>query len=144
MSLGDADAKFSSNEQYISKQTPDIPPSPSRENPGQVYPKSDPRAAPHESIPGTGGEHEPGLNNAMGNPYALESIFDDLDHSLTNVIAALQHEESSVGASTDEDVLLQKFKGWREELLKIRTGTKKHWPTQNASPTQEGGGLFTD
>ncbi|GJE92946.1 hypothetical protein PsYK624_091050 [Phanerochaete sordida] len=49
MSMGDADAKFPNQSSGA------IPPSPSRENPGAVYPKSDPKAAPSESVPGTGG-----------------------------------------------------------------------------------------
>ncbi|EMD35122.1 hypothetical protein CERSUDRAFT_54332 [Gelatoporia subvermispora B] len=139
------DSKFPEDAKYISKVTPDIPPSPSRENPGQVYPRSDPQAAPSESVPGTGGEHEAGFMQSMSNPFALESILGDLDHSLSKVVATLQREEASAGASTDEDALLRKFKGWQQELLQIRTGVKKHATSRDVgSGPQEGGGLFND
>ncbi|TFY76161.1 hypothetical protein EWM64_g7850 [Hericium alpestre] len=47
MTLGDSDAAFPG------QHSDAIPPSPSRENPGQVYPKSDPTAAPPDSVPGS-------------------------------------------------------------------------------------------
>lgn len=144
MSLGDADAKFPSDASYISKDTPDIPPSPSRENPGQVYPKSDPHAAPNKSVPGTSGEHTPGPTHAMGNPFAFESILGELDRALGKVVSTLQREESSAGASADEDALLRKFEGWQEELHEIRTGAKGLQAHGARSAPQEGGGLFTD
>ncbi|KAA1466880.1 hypothetical protein DENSPDRAFT_831787, partial [Dentipellis sp. KUC8613] len=45
-SLGEADAKFPGS------QSTALPPSPSAENPGQVYPKSDPKPAPPDTVPG--------------------------------------------------------------------------------------------
>ncbi|KAL1938919.1 hypothetical protein VTO73DRAFT_11072 [Trametes versicolor] len=46
--MGDADAKFPG------QHGAGLPPSPSRENPGQVFPQSDPKAASTDSVPGTG------------------------------------------------------------------------------------------
>ncbi|KAI0759042.1 hypothetical protein C8Q74DRAFT_1301705 [Fomes fomentarius] len=62
MSLGEANAKFPG------QHAAGLPPSPSRENPGQVFPHSDPKAAPRGSVPGTGEEREPYTTEALGNP----------------------------------------------------------------------------
>jgi len=135
--MGDADAKFPG------QRSPAIPPSPTRENPGQVYPKSDPTAAPSESVPGTGGEHNPTVNLALGNPFALQSAFANLDKSLDSVISTIESEESSVGASEEVETLLNKFKGWRSELMSLRSGHKKVVDgTGEGSPAK--GGMFTD
>ncbi|KZT59484.1 hypothetical protein CALCODRAFT_516089 [Calocera cornea HHB12733] len=57
MSLGDADAKFPG------QSGEGLPPAKTRENPGQVYPKSDPQSAPsseHYDRPLPAEEHEQG------------------------------------------------------------------------------------
>ncbi|TBU31337.1 hypothetical protein BD311DRAFT_863555 [Dichomitus squalens] len=143
MSLADADAKFPAN----GVQPSGIPPSPSRENPGQVFPKSDPKAAPPASVPGTGGGHEPSAAEALGNPYVLEEAFSKLDHALTELITKIQGEERRVGAGTSGEALVRKFTGWRDELTQIRrgqggaTGTRRD---ANESARRKEGGLFAD
>ncbi|KAI0369244.1 hypothetical protein BV20DRAFT_1122150 [Pilatotrama ljubarskyi] len=141
MSMGDVDSKFPG------QRSAAIPPSPSRENPGQVYPQSDPQAAPPESIPGTGGEREPRADEVLGNPYVLDAAFSKLDDALTEVISKIQKEERSVGAAANEDALLQKFKSWRDELTQIRSGRKRVRGAErnaDAAAKQEDGGLFAD
>ncbi|KAH9893994.1 hypothetical protein C8Q73DRAFT_498325 [Cubamyces lactineus] len=141
MSMGDADAKFPG------QRSPGIPPSPSRENPGQVYPQSDPRPAPPQSIPGTGGEQQPHPDEVLGNPFVLDDAFSRLDAALTNVISKIQNEERSVGAASHQDALLQKFKSWRDELTQIRSGRKRvggHGTDPDAAAQQSEGGLFVD
>ncbi|TCD60550.1 hypothetical protein EIP91_009866, partial [Steccherinum ochraceum] len=117
-----------------------LPPSPSRENPGQVFPKSDPQAAPAESVPGTGGEREP--LSFMSNPFALQSVYNKLDAALDEAISALENEESSAGASANEDATVQKFKRWRLELTQIRKSGRIG--EEGSSVVQQEGGMFTD
>ncbi|KAI0339065.1 hypothetical protein BDW22DRAFT_1431980 [Trametopsis cervina] len=135
MSLGGADAKFPDQTSNA------IPPSPTRENPGQVYPKSDPQAAPSESVPGTGGEQQP--QSVVGNPFSLHGSFSKLDSALNEIISALEGEESSVGSSANENVLISKFKSWREELKALRGGAQGFGGSEAPGTPQEGG-LFTD
>ncbi|KAH9943755.1 hypothetical protein B0H21DRAFT_477609 [Amylocystis lapponica] len=138
MSLGGADAKFPGQGGTA------IPPSPSRENPGQVYPKSDPKAAPSETVPGTGGEHEPRPMNTLGNPYVLNGALEALDRSLGDLISTIQREETSVGSSNDSEALLRKFELWRQEVMDLRAGRTSVDKKAGAGPTSQGGGLFSD
>jgi len=140
MSLGDADAKFPGQ---LDKNN-NIPPSPSRENPGAVFPKSDPQGAPPESIPGTGGEEEPSVQNTLSNPYVLEDALEKLDRALANAVSTITSEEGSLGVSGEAETLTRKFNGWREELRELVKGRKKvAQPSATAGPTK-GGGMFTD
>ncbi|KAJ3932331.1 MAG: hypothetical protein NXY57DRAFT_974855 [Lentinula lateritia] len=143
MSLGEADAKFP----ILSHSgTPDIPPSPTIENPGQVYPKSDPNAAHLGTIPGTGRSNS--SQNFIGNPFLMREAFLEIDHALGNVIDILEREELSVGGSENENGLLRKFCQWRDELDEIRAGQRspgssKSRSTSRVAPEKEGG-MFTD
>lgn len=134
--MGEADAKFPG--QY----RPAIPPSPTRENPGQVYPKSDPKAAAAESVPGTGGEHNQRMSNALGNPYAYIDTLRRLESSLTDAISSLEQEETSVGSSEEQETLLAKFKDWRQQILALNSGHKAAEGAQEGSPAK--GGMFAD
>lgn len=138
MSLGDADAKFPQS------TANGLPPSPSRENPGQVFPKSDPKAAPSGAVPGTGGDEEP--SSFMSNPFALQSVYDQLSRALEEVISALEGEERSAGSSANEDATVRKFKGWKAELEVIRRSgqAQARAPPGGDSGAQQEGGLFTD
>ncbi|KAJ2991988.1 hypothetical protein NUW54_g8049 [Trametes sanguinea] len=141
MSMGDSDSKFPGQRNFA------IPPSPSRENPGQVYPQSDPQPAPPESVPGTGGERNPRSDDILGNPYVLEDAFSKLDSALTEVISSIQGETRSVGAAASENALLAKFTRWRDELTDIRKGRKNLGSAGNSpgnAATEQQGGLFTD
>ncbi|KAI0651214.1 hypothetical protein C8Q79DRAFT_1004517 [Trametes meyenii] len=153
MSMGDApsmmvvlavDAKFPG-------QRTGIPPSPTRENPGQVFPQSDPKgeSAPAESVPGTGGGRSPPAEEALGNPYVLEDAFSKLDGALTEVISKIRREERSVGAATNGDELLRKFEDWQSQLTQLRGGGRS-WrstaerATDTAAGDQQESGLFVD
>ncbi|CDO76771.1 hypothetical protein BN946_scf185028.g22 [Trametes cinnabarina] len=141
MSMGDSDSKFPG------QRSPAIPPSPTRENPGQVYPQSDPQPAAPESIPGTGGEGNLRTDELLGNPYVLEDAFSKLDSALSEVISRIQTEERSVGNASNGDTLLQKFTRWRDELTEIRRGRKSVGSAGrggDALAQQQEGGLFTD
>ncbi|KAH9837921.1 uncharacterized protein C8Q71DRAFT_569091 [Rhodofomes roseus] len=141
MSLGDADAKFPG--QSLEKN---IPPSPSRENPGQVYPKSDPHAAPHESVPGTGGAHNPAVGQTLSNPFVLDDAFDGLDHALAKAITAIESDTDASGGSAESETLLSKFRGWQNELVGLRRkgarGGREVQGGQQGHASQ--GGMFTD
>ncbi|KIJ64272.1 hypothetical protein HYDPIDRAFT_28708 [Hydnomerulius pinastri MD-312] len=121
--LGEADAKFPD------QTSGGIPPSPTRENPGQVYPKSDPQAAPKSTVPGTGIQSGT-PTSVIGNPYLLENALRRLDTSLDDLIRIIESEESATGSSSKETMYLEKFKSWKEELAAVST--------------DGGGGLFVD
>ncbi|KZT68095.1 hypothetical protein DAEQUDRAFT_712531 [Daedalea quercina L-15889] len=141
MSLGDVDAKFPG--QSFEKN---IAPSPSRENPGQVYPKSDPKAAPAESIPGTGGEHNPPLSQALSNPFVLDDALNALDHALTRAISIMEGDADASGASAEGETLTNKFRGWQSELFDLRKRAARGG--QEVADDQRGhasqGGFFAD
>ncbi|GLB44210.1 hypothetical protein LshimejAT787_1601400 [Lyophyllum shimeji] len=108
MSLGEADGKFPTANQYTG-----LPPSPTRENPGQVFPKSDPQPAPI-SPPPTGPEQY------IGNPFLMNGALRKVDHAFGEVIAILESEENSHSGAHEESPLLQRFRRWREELDILR------------------------
>ena len=102
-------------------------------------------AAPRESVPGTGGSREPNTTEVLGNPYVLDESFSRLDHALTDVISKIQREEKSVGAASNEDALLRKLSGWRDELTQIRSGQRGAGGSGGSSVVnQKEGGLFAD
>ncbi|KAG1740632.1 hypothetical protein EDB19DRAFT_764149 [Suillus lakei] len=134
--LGEADA-------FPGQIGKSIPPSPSRENPGQVYPKSDPIAAPARSVPGTGSDPESGL--IIGNPYLFERALEKLDGSIGEVINIIDEEISYQGASSREVQMIEKLKGWRNDITNLRAGGGKGLQTSRiSSAATEGGGLFVD
>ncbi|PSS37263.1 hypothetical protein PHLCEN_2v901 [Hermanssonia centrifuga] len=136
LSSHEADAKFPN------QSTDAIPPSPSRENPGQVYPRSDPKAAPAESVPGTGGEAQP--SSVMGNPFALKSAFSKLDSALNEIISTIEGEGESVGSSSDAQAMVQKFEAWRMELNTMRSGSVHTIKGSQDTGTPQEGGMFAD
>ncbi|KIP06381.1 hypothetical protein PHLGIDRAFT_107014 [Phlebiopsis gigantea 11061_1 CR5-6] len=135
MYMGESDAKFPN------QTGSGLPPSPTRENPGQVFPKSDPKAAPQESVPGTGGERGPA--SVMGNPYAFKDVLDKLDVALEEAIMAIRAKEDSVSSSTSENALIQKLQSWRDELMTLTAVQGKKGSVEQAVTTQEGP-MFTD
>ncbi|KIM89996.1 hypothetical protein PILCRDRAFT_812791 [Piloderma croceum F 1598] len=139
MSLGESDAKFP-GQQGLAE-----PPPQTRENPGQVYPKTDPSAAPLNSVPGTGTNRI--AQQYLGNPYLQNSIFWKLDKSLTEVIQTIEREQSGVGGSPEEVALVDKFKRWKDELEVIMAGGVS-MRDRNSGPVDgihaEEGGLFND
>ncbi|KAH9921112.1 uncharacterized protein B0H18DRAFT_880467, partial [Fomitopsis serialis] len=123
-----------------------IPPSPSRENPGQVYPKSDPRAAPHESVPGTGGAHNPPVGQTLSNPFVLDDALDGLDHSLARAISTIENDADASGTSAESETLLSKFRGWQSDLVALRRkGARVGREVQGGQQGHTNqGGMFAD
>ena len=110
-------------------------------NPKTLADMSIPLGAAPESIPGTGGEHEPA--SVMGNPFVLKDALSKLDVALEEVISALEGEESSMGSSANENLLLKKFQTWRDELTSLKTTGQHEVSKENGVTTQEGP-MFTD
>ncbi|KAF9450737.1 hypothetical protein P691DRAFT_700642 [Macrolepiota fuliginosa MF-IS2] len=131
MSMGEADAKFPG-------QHTGIPPSPTRENPGQVYPKSDPNPAPRRHRSGD----DSLAPSAISNPFLLKSALEAVDGKLAEVIAILEGEERTQGRSDKEDALLSKFIGWRDELGGMLSGRHIVCPTHTGRTIR--GGMFVD
>ncbi|KAJ7730676.1 hypothetical protein DFH07DRAFT_848497, partial [Mycena maculata] len=124
-----------------------LPPEPCAENPGRVYPRSDPRKARSPASDFNSPRY-------VGNPYLMHGAFKKLDHALGEVIVVLEGEEAS-SLLDEENPLLQKFKEWREELDKIRaadgrspasasvvqlaTPSRSRSPGRSRSPIRDGG-----
>ena len=78
----------------------------------------------------------------------LNNILDKVDGALGDAIAVIEREGASTAASGESDPLLRKFKGWRDEVDAMRHGGQQSSATsrlqQDAGPTAEEGGLYTD
>jgi len=141
MSLGDSDAKFPGQQGLA------IPPSPSRENPGQVYPKSDPTSTPLNTAPGTGAPNEKSPERFLGNPYLQKDVFGKVAQSLREAIQTIEREQSKMGGSPEGVVLVEKLEGWSKELRVIMAGghasARSDVPPANGVSAEEGG-MFRD
>lgn len=77
----------------------------------------------------------------------MNDSYRKLDHTLGDIIALLEDEESASENSEDAsgNLLLKKFKGWREDLDAIRgaRAPSSGARTTKSSPEREGG-LFVD
>ncbi|KAF8578890.1 hypothetical protein K439DRAFT_1416782 [Ramaria rubella] len=136
MSLGDDDAKFPG------QTGTGIPPSPTRENPAAVYPKSSPFPASSQDIPGTeGAPSHPQL--VLSNPFAFDASLQKLDRALDEVIKHIADEVSS-GVSEEENFLIEKFRSWRNELDAIRGRQNRNASTDVSVGNTQDGGLFID
>ncbi|KAF4568294.1 hypothetical protein EYR36_010304 [Pleurotus pulmonarius] len=143
MSLGEADAKFPDS------ATNGLPPSPTRENPGQVrimlyFPKNDTEGTCPPSPP----PQEPtvGSHQFTGNPFLIKSALQKLDHAIGEVVDLLENEGQSVGGSADGDTFVHKLRSWKMELESVRAnhgGCGDHHEAVSAPPETEGG-MFTD
>jgi len=132
------------NAKFPGQTSGGIPPSPTRENPGQVYPKTDPQAAPASTVPGTGFQPDP-PSSVIGNPYLLEDALRRLDSSLNDLIRIVQDEEAAVGSSRKENKYLDKFQSWRDELRVMRNPQSSYYLTSEQAVVSEGGdGLFVE
>ncbi|KAH9477124.1 hypothetical protein JR316_0011040 [Psilocybe cubensis] len=82
----------------------------------------------------------------VGNPFMMNAALDKLDHAFSEVISILEQESSSQDLETGDNVLLNRFKSWRDELEMIRLGEEDlSFPQRLASPpAQNEGGLFAD
>ncbi|KAF8154198.1 hypothetical protein B0H34DRAFT_720832 [Crassisporium funariophilum] len=132
MSSAEFDAKFPG-------PSTGLPPSPCIENPGRVFPKSDPSKAatpsPHRSTP----------DFLIGNPFLMNNALDKVDHAFNNIITILESEARSQDRSENGNPLLLKFKDWRDELIRIRSGEETlAWSESHAPVQEQEGGMFTD
>lgn len=82
----------------------------------------------------------------VGNPFMMNAALDKLDHAFSEVISILEQENSSQDIDNGGNVLLNRFKSWRDELEMIRLGEEDlPLPERLASPpVQHDGGLFAD
>jgi len=142
MSLGDGEAKFPTE-----SFTKNLPPSPTRENPGAVFPRSSPTPASPQEEPGArGAPRNP--ESVFGNPYFFDAKISKLEKALDEMIDAIDKEASAgagVDISEEEGALLHKFKQWRHELDVIRRGGHPtSYKEPRETPDLEKGGMFTD
>ncbi|KAH6912082.1 hypothetical protein BKA70DRAFT_1266499 [Coprinopsis sp. MPI-PUGE-AT-0042] len=127
-----------------------LPPSPSVENPGQVFPPNDPLKSSRS--PSQASRSTPDL--LIGNPFLMRGALDKVDKALTGVITILEQETRAQGESPEEAAWLDKFRSWRDELGQVRAGDgakillqQRGRSTRPAIPVHEAdqeGGLFVD
>ena len=92
-------------------------------------------------------ENEPFLNSSHGNPHHFQSGLKKLDSALSDVIAMIEQEATNLGRTGNEDELLIKFRGWRQELSVVRTGAGERIGRRldmNEGVPAELGGIFED
>ncbi|PBK79469.1 hypothetical protein ARMGADRAFT_1093097 [Armillaria gallica] len=126
----------SDNAKYPHTRSSGLPPYPCPENPGQVFPHTDPNKVDAVTDPPPQRTSEP----PVGNPFFLNDALGKLDNSLGNVIQILEQEETAAANNR----LLRKFVNMRDELDRIRTGKKVLTPTHVSPERDAGGGLFVD
>ncbi|KAG7447435.1 uncharacterized protein BT62DRAFT_1075485 [Guyanagaster necrorhizus] len=123
----------SDNAKYPHTRSSGLPPYPCPENPGQVFPHTDPNKATTPPVQRTS---EP----LVGNPFFLNDALGKLDSSLGNVIRILEREETMAANNR----LLRKLMDMRDELDGIQTGKKVRTPTHVSPERDTDGGLFVD
>ncbi|KAF8968798.1 hypothetical protein BDZ97DRAFT_1914594 [Flammula alnicola] len=118
-----------------------LPPSPTIENPGRVFPRDDPAKAsvvsPRQTTP----------IQYVGNPFLMNNALDKLDHAFGEVITILEQENRSQDREEIGNGLLHKFKSWRDELERLRLGEealKSETIIDEPGPAEREGGMFTD
>jgi hypothetical protein len=76
----------------------------------------------------------------------MRGALQEVDHSLSEVIRILESEESSEGGSQEGNVLLEKFRGWINELYALRggVGPPLRSPGGVWGSPERVGGLFAD
>lgn len=82
-----------------------------------------------------------------GNPHHFQSGLKRLDDALSDVITVIEQEAVNLGRTGNEDDLLIKFKGWKQELNLVRTGTGDrpgHRLDASDGVPAELGGIFAD
>ncbi|KAF8644025.1 hypothetical protein AX16_008741 [Volvariella volvacea WC 439] len=139
-----------------------IPPSPTPENPGQVYPFFDIQDA---SKPGPSSKSRSRSREAVAtsNPFLLRSAISKLRQCLSDTISVLESEEAANSAdlaSEEENPLLDKLRVWRKDLEGVgeinnggigSSGSRSEissTPSRSAanghSRPSSGGGMFAD
>jgi len=92
-------------------------------------------------------ENEPSPHRNYGNPHHFQSGLNKLDNALNDVITMIEQEATNPGPIGNEDDLLIKFKGWRQELNTVRSGVGDrigHSLDTNDGVPAERGGIFAD
>jgi hypothetical protein len=78
----------------------------------------------------------------------MSESFSKLDHSLGDVITMLENEDGVGTGGRHNNVLLAKFRLWRDELDVIRTGKSSRTPSRSPGffddEERHEGGMFTD
>ncbi|KAJ8519281.1 hypothetical protein ONZ45_g3750 [Pleurotus djamor] len=134
MSLGEAEAKFPES------GANGIPPSPTRENPGQVFPKSDPSPAPEDESPAV----DNATTASSGNSLAIKSALVKLDNAIGEVIELLQKENVNGGAAQGNE-FLQNLRSWKLEVERNTVQQSGHVDSPGDDvPPKCDGPLFTD
>ncbi|PPR02314.1 hypothetical protein CVT24_011652 [Panaeolus cyanescens] len=142
MTLAEYNAKFPG-------QITAIPPSPSLENPGQVFPKSDPSKQTSDSS----NHGSPPTELMIGNPYLMKTALDKLDHAFSDVLSVIEQERLSQNALDADPFLADTIAGWKAQLEEIRLKRTVRVVNDSAeesvepfeSPdSAEQGGLFAD
>ncbi|KDR78287.1 hypothetical protein GALMADRAFT_138397 [Galerina marginata CBS 339.88] len=138
-----------------------LPPSPTIENPGRVFPKSDPsKGKAFQCWLSVNANNNSSLIVAVitprrttpeqyvGNPFMMNTALDKLDHAFGEVIATFEQEDRSQDRGDEGNPLLHKFKSWRVELERIRRGEEELPPPDGLAqpqPRHQGeGGTFAD
>ena len=96
---------------------------------------------------GSHGERKLSPQHYYGNPHHFQSGLKKLDDALNDVIAAIEQEATNLGRTGNEDDLLMKFKGWKQELNSVRTGSGdrlEHRLDASDGVPAELGGIFAD
>jgi hypothetical protein len=99
-------------------------------------------------MPGSGNQEKP--TSTISNPFLLNSAYEKVDQALHDVIQMIEQEKGSAGASARQDMLLDKFRGWRMELGVFRAdmmgNTTGGVNTNGAGGNDEvnAGGVFED
>ena len=74
----------------------------------------------------------------------MRTVYNKLDAALGEVISALESEERSAGASSNENATIQKFKIWKSDLQIIRHSGRAQLTEREGCGEHQEGGLFAD
>ncbi|TFK29146.1 hypothetical protein FA15DRAFT_664461 [Coprinopsis marcescibilis] len=142
------------------------PPTPSAENPGQVFPATSDSGisdnSKRSSPPNWHNESRTVPDHLLGNPFLMRHALEKMDNAIFDVIRILKQEIKGHGESSGEGILqkntaeralLNKLEGWRKELEPIvvehnarrLSGNKDNGiVSPTSSLTTQEGGMFTD
>ncbi|KAF4611770.1 hypothetical protein D9613_003922 [Agrocybe pediades] len=128
-----------------------LPPSPSVENPGRVFPRYSPSSTGQTSFTAPKKILTP--EQYVGNPFLMNAALDRLDHAFGEVISILEQEMYSSTATLEDNsgnVLVEKFRDLRSEVERIRLGEEslpERTPSTrpvSANSKEREGGMFVD
>jgi hypothetical protein len=73
----------------------------------------------------------------------MHGALQEVNRAFGEVIRILESEQSA-GSSQEGSALLNKFRGWRNELDALRGGTRSPMPNYASQTPEREGGIFTD